>query len=181
MIGRYTIAGNKEVALGTLEPLLSTQVGQPYSAVTIVGDRDAILTYYYSQGFDHASVTLTQKPEPGKANLIDVTLAVTEGEQTFVNRVLVSGLHYTRAKTVDSHILVKPGKPLNQSELLETQRQLYDLTLFNEVNTAVENPNGDQTRKNVLVQFKEAKRWDLSYGVGFQAQTGNPARTVRTL
>jgi len=173
-IGKYEIAGNQRVPLTALKPLLSTEEGQPYSAITIVSDRDAILTYYYSHGFDHATVGLTQQPEPDKPNIIDVTLHVTEGDQIFVNRVLISGLHYTRPSTVAQDILVKAGQPLNQSALLEMQRKLYDLTLFNEVNTAVQNPDGDESRKNVLVQFSEAKRWDLSYGFGFQAQTGNP-------
>ena len=174
-IGRYEISGNQRVSLAELKPLLNTEEGQPYSAVSIMGDRDSILTYYYSHGFDHATVTLTQKPETDKPNTIDVTLNITEGEQIFVNRVLVSGLHFTRPSTVDPSIVVKPGQPLDQSALLEMQRRLYDLTLFNEVNTAVQNPGGDELRKDVLVQFSEAKRWDLSYGVGFQAQTGNPS------
>ena len=174
LIGKYEITGNQEVPLATLKPLLSTEEGQPYSATTIGADRDAILTYYYGHGFDHATVGLTQTPEAGK-HLVDATLHITEGEQVFVNRVLVSGLHSTRPSTVEPHLLVKPGQPLDQSKLMEMQRQLYDLTLFNEVNTAVQNPSGDEIRKNVLVQFTEAKRWDLSYGVGFQAQTGNPS------
>ena len=69
---------------------------------------------------------------------------------------------------------VHPGDPLNQTALLDTQRKLYDLTLFNQVNTAVQNPLGDELRKNVLLQFTEARRWDFSYGFGFQVQTGNP-------
>ncbi|MGC2163729.1 MAG: POTRA domain-containing protein [Silvibacterium sp.] len=174
-IGKYEIAGNQQITLKTLKSLLSTEEGQPYSAATIVGDRDALLTYYYSQGFDHATVGLAQEPEAGKPNVIDVTLHVKEGNQIFINRVLISGLHFTRPSTVAPSILVKPGQPLDQSALLEMQRKLYDLTLFNEVNTAVQNPNGDEQHKNVLVQFSEAKRWDLSYGFGFQAQTGNPS------
>ncbi|MGB7190817.1 MAG: POTRA domain-containing protein [Acidobacteriaceae bacterium] len=173
-IGKYEITGNKKVPLSALQPLLTTESGQPYSSTTIMGDRDAVLTYYYSHGFDHAAVKLAQTPEPDKPDVIDITMQVTEGEQIFVNRVLVSGLHYTRPSTVQPRILLEPGQPLNQSALLETQRQLYDLTLFNEVNTAVQNPRGDLPRKNVLLHFTEAKRWDLSYGVGFQAQTGNP-------
>jgi outer membrane protein insertion porin family len=175
LIGNYEIAGNKQVPLDALKPLLNTQAGEPYSSMTIADDRDAILTYYYSRGYDHASVSLSQRPEPGQPHRIDATLTITEGEQVIVNRVLVSGLRETRPSTVEPHILVKPGQPLDQSALLEMQRQLYDLTLFNEVHTAVQNPNGDELRKNVLVQFSEAKRWDLEYGFGFQAQTGNPS------
>lgn len=173
-LGKYDILGNQQVTSETLHALLSTEEGQPYSAAAIVGDRDTLLTYYYSHGFDHADVAITQTPEKDKPSLIDVTLHVTEGEQIFVNRVLVSGLHFTRPKTVEQYITVKPGQPLNQTQLLDMQRGLYDLTLFNEVNAAVQNPEGSELRKNVLLQFTEAKRWDLSYGFGFQAQTGNP-------
>jgi outer membrane protein assembly factor BamA len=174
-IGKYTITGNKQIALETLTALTSTLSGQPYSAVSISGDRDAILTYYFSRGFDHATLNVLQKPEADHPELIDVTMAIDEGERIYVNRILISGLSYTRSSTIEPHVLLKPGDPLDQSALLETQRQLYDLTLFNEVNTAVQNPNGDELRKNVLLQFTEARRWNVDYGFGFQAQTGNPS------
>ena len=54
------------------------------------------------------------------------------------------------------------------------QRKLYDLALFNEVDTAIQNPNGAESYKNVLLNLTEAKRWDISYGFGFEAQTGSP-------
>lgn len=174
-IGRYEIEGNKQIPLSALQALLSTETGQPYSAATIVGDRDSLLTYYYSHGFDHATVGLMQQPETEHPNRIDITFYITEGSKTSVNKVLVSGLHFTRRSTVAPYITLEPGQPLNQTALLQMQRKLYDLTLFNEVNTAVQDPSGDAPRKNVLVQFSEAKRWDLSYGVGFQVQTGNPS------
>ena len=73
---------------------------------------------------------------------------------------------------------VHAGDPLDQSALLETQRKLYNLALFNEVNAAVQNPDGDAPRKNVLLQLTEAKRWDVTYGFGFEAQTGTPPKGV---
>ncbi|HEX3435745.1 MAG TPA: POTRA domain-containing protein [Pseudacidobacterium sp.] len=173
-IGAYDIHGAEKVPLADLTPLLNTQSGQPYSSLNISADRDAILTYYLSHGFEKAQVELTQQPSPADPNLIDVAINITEGEQVFINRVLISGLHFTRPSTVEDRVLVHPGDPLNQTALLETQRKLYDLTLFNQVNTAVQNPRGNELRKDVLVQFTEARRWDISYGFGFQAQTGNP-------
>jgi outer membrane protein insertion porin family len=174
-IGKYEITGYKQVPLETLKSLFTVQSGQPYSAIGISGDRDSILTYYFSNGFDHATLNLKQTPQPGHPELIDISMNVDEGERIFVNRILISGLNYTRSATIEPHVLLQPGQPLDQSALLEMQRQLYDLTLFNEVNTAVQNPGGDELRKNVLLQFTEARRWNVDYGFGFQAQTGNPS------
>ncbi len=172
--GTYTLAGEQKIPLKELLPLLNTQSGQPYSSMNLTGDRDAVLTYYLSHGFDQATANLEQAPDPKDPNLINVTMRITEGEQIFVNQVLISGLHYTRHSTVDNYVHVHPGDVLNQTALIDTQRQLYDLTLFNAVNTAVQNPSGEELKKNVLVQFTEAKRWDVSYGFGLEVQTGEP-------
>ena len=102
---------------------------------------------------------------------------IVEGDEVFVRQVLISGLDHTRPKTVDQLLTVHPGDPLNQAALLETQRRLYNLALFNEVNPVVQNPSGDELRKNVLLQLTEAKRWDFNYGFGFEAQTGNPSNS----
>ena len=106
---------------------------------------------------------------------------ITEGQQIFVRNVLLTGLHFTRPDTVARAITVHPGDPLNQTALLETQRNLYEFALFNEVNLAVQNPNGGETYKTVLLQAVEARRWTLTYGAGFEAQTGTPQNNCRGL
>jgi outer membrane protein assembly factor BamA len=148
--------------------------------VTISGDRDAVLAYYLSRGFDQAKVDIQLHKEGSDPTRTDVSLTVAEGQQVFIDRVLLSGIDFTRPKVVENQILVHPGDPLDQTALLETQRNLYNLALFNEVITAVQNPVGDAPRKNVLVQVTEAKRWNVTYGFGFEAQTGNPGGTTQT-
>ena len=179
-VGVYDIQGVTHAQLADLRPSLSLQTGQPYSGDNLAADRDAILGYFLDHGYDHAQVNLQQNPSPHDPNLIDVHLHVVPGDQIFIRRILLSGLHYTRRSTIQHQILVKPGQPLDQAKLLETQRQLYNLTLFNQVNTAVENPDGEEPRKNVLLQFDEARRWDVTYGGGFQAQTGTPSTNCPT-
>jgi outer membrane protein insertion porin family len=144
----------------------------------LTGDRDAIVSYFISSGFDQARVAIKQTPQGN--NQTNVALDVTEGKQVFIDKVLVSGAVHTRANVIDDQLLVKAGAPLDQSALLDTQRNLYNLALFNQVNAAVQNPNGDATHKNVLVQLTEAKRWDVTYGFGFEAQTGTPSRIPGT-
>jgi outer membrane protein insertion porin family len=174
-VGSYVVNGVTPAQLAQLKPRLSLEPGEPYSGNSLASDRDAILSYFLDRGYDHASVTLRQHPSAADPNKIDVAISVVPGDQIFVRNVIVTGLHYTRPGTVKHQILVRQGEPLDQSKILDTQRQLYNLTLFNEVNTAVQNPGGDELRKNVLVQFDEARRWDMTYGVGLQAQTGTPS------
>ena len=174
-VGKFQVNGAEKVPLSILTPRLNTQVGQPYSVANIVGDRDEILGYYLDHGFDQAQVNVDQKADPANPALVDITITITEGDEIFVRQVLISGLHYTRPKTVNDLLTIHPGDPLNQAALLNTQRKLYDLALFNEVNTVIQNPSGVELRKNVLLQLTEARRWDFNYGFGFEAQTGNPS------
>ena len=172
--GTVEITGNAKVSQADLLKLMNSQGGQPYSLSNLSGDRDAMLNYYLSKGFANAQMDVSQAPEKDNPQVINVNFRVTEGQQSFINRIFISGLHYTRPFVVDHELQVHPGDPLDQSALLETQRRLYDLALFNEVDTAIENPAGEQPRKNILLDLEEAKRWDFTYGFGLQAQTGNP-------
>ncbi len=173
-VGTVTLDGNAHVETAQLSPLMNTAAGQLVSPRNLAGDRDALMTEYLSRGFDRVQVDVEQKQEGSNPNLLDVTFHITEGPQVFVRKVLVTGLHFTRPQTVEHGITLHPGDPLDQTALQDTQRNLYDLALFNEVDTAVENPTGGETHKTVLVQVAEARRWTFTYGLGFETQTGTP-------
>jgi len=175
--GNVQLAGVDPSREKAVHSLLSSQTGQPFSLITLSSDRDAILNYYLANGFDHAKVEIGQDPADDPT-FTDVALRVTEGEQVFIDQVLLSGLVHTRPKVVTPQIHFHAGDPLDQGALLQTQRNLYNLALFNEANVAIQNPTGDAPDKNVLVQLTEAKRWDVTYGFGFEAQTGTPGITT---
>jgi outer membrane protein insertion porin family len=174
-IGKYGIEGATAEQLNDFRPLLNTQVGQPYSAININQDRDLVQTYYFSKGYDNAQVSLFQEADPDHLDAVDFTMKIMSGKQFFVRKVIVSGVERTKPAVVQQRITLHPDDPLNQTALLLMQRRLYDLALFNEVNTAIQNPNGDESYKNILLNLTEAKRWDISYGFGFEVQTGAPA------
>ena len=173
-VGAVKLEGNEHVDAAKLAPLMNTAPGQLLSPQNLAGDRDALVTDYLNRGFEQVAVEVEQQPEVADANKMDVVFHITEGPQIFVRNVLLTGLHYTRPATVERAITLHSGDALNQTALLDTQRNLYGLSLFNEVDVAVENPNGSDTRKTVLLQAVEARRWALTYGVGFEAQTGTP-------
>ena len=105
---------------------------------------------------------------------VDVTYTVHPGDQVIVDQVFVAGLNHTRSSVVQREIQVKSGDPLSQIEMLNTQKSLYDLGIFSQVDTAVQNPASNEREKNVLVNVQEAKRYTFNYGLGLEFQTGQP-------
>jgi len=172
--GKVELTGVEGAFRPTVAAMLNSRTGQPFSLNTLSNDRDAILSYYLAHGFEHARVEITQSVEKSNPLRTDVEIQVNEGQQVKVQDVLLSGIVHTRPKDVESQIRVHAGDPLDQAALLETQRNLYNMALFSEVNVVVQDPMGNSPEKNVLVQVTEAKRWDVTYGFGFEAQTGTP-------
>ena len=158
-------------------PEISTAEGQGFDESSLADDRDTILGKYFDNGFPNATVDVAYVPVSSPDNLprVGVSFSIHEGEQFFVNQVFLDGLHYTRPGVARREMRVQPGAPLSQQDMLESQRRLYDLGLFKQVDTAIQNPDGTEPRKNVLVTAREAERYTFDYGVGFEFQTGQPA------
>jgi outer membrane protein insertion porin family len=177
LVGALQITGNNRIPKSEL-PVLDTAEGQPYSEQNLTSDRERVLTFYFDRGFPNATFEVATKPVPGQANRTEVIYTIQEGEQFFVNQVMLSGLEHTRPYVVQRELQVRTGQPLSQQALLDTQTKLYDLGIFGRVDTAVQNPEGTDPNKNVLVQTQEAKRYTFSYGVGLEFQTGQPDGTT---
>lgn len=174
--GTVTVDGVDDQRQAAVHAMLNAQTGQPFSLITLSGDRDVVQSYLLSQGFEQSKVTIQQVVDKADPTKTDVTLAVVEGPHVLIDTVLKSGEHHVRESVVDPQIEVHAKDPLNQTALLDTQRNLYNLALFNQVTAVTQNPNGQLPEKNVLLQLTEAKRWDVTYGFGFEAQTGTPSR-----
>ena len=175
-IGKVQLIGVRQVSPSKLLGLMNTRPGEPYSLTSLAGDRIQLYDYYYRKGFSQANLSFEQHPQKDNPNLIDLDVRIHEGDPFYVNQVLLSGLHYTRSQVVDKLLEVHPGDPLNRNALQDTQRRLYNLALFNEVDTGIVNPKGTQQSKDVLLNLTEAHRWNYDYGFGFEVQTGTPQR-----
>lgn len=175
LVSEVHVAGNQAISLKQL-PEMATQVGQPYSERELANDRERILNYYFNHGFPNASLEITTA-DAKEPNREEVTFTIEEGERFTVARVMVGGPQHTRDYVVQRELQVHAGDPLSQQDLLDTQSKLYNLGIFSEVDTAVQNPEGADPQKNVLVEVKEAKRYTFTYGAGLEFETGQPAGT----
>jgi outer membrane protein assembly complex protein YaeT len=172
-VGQLTLTGNKSFDSRWLLPLLSNQTGQPYSEANLISDRDAITLFYYNNGFPDVQFEALPAAAPGDPLRENLVYTISEGQKVDVDRVITTGLEYTRPYIVDRQMRIHSGDPLNQTAMVGTQRRLYNLGIFNEVNMAVQNPDGEAPLKDVLFDLTEAKRWTFRYGGGIEFATGN--------
>jgi outer membrane protein assembly complex protein YaeT len=150
-----------------LESMLASSKNQPFSEASVADDRDNFLNYYYNRGYLNATfdydVTPAQQP-----NHVNLHYMLRPGTRKYVRDVLVSGLETTRSRLVYDRLELKSGEPLSLSKETDSQRRLYDLGIFARVNTAIQNPSGDEDHKNVLYDMDEARHYSLNVGVGAQ-------------
>ena len=83
----------------------------------------------------------------------------------YVRSVLVRGLDTTRPALVASRIPLAPGRSHLQARIAESQQKLYDLGIFSKVQTAIQNPDGEEDNKYVLFQLDEASKYSFNAGL----------------
>ncbi len=164
-VNQLQIEGAPEADITYLRGIIQSSEGQAFSEANIAADRDAILGYFFNNGYPDASFDWSQTPSgvPNRANL---HYTIRLGERQFVRDLLVRGLETTRPNVVLSRILIHPGDPISQSRLGETQQKLYDLGIFSKVRTALQNPDGKEESKYVLFQLDEAAKYSFNAGLG---------------
>ncbi|HEX3681077.1 MAG TPA: BamA/TamA family outer membrane protein [Bryobacteraceae bacterium] len=184
-VSELSIEGAGPADLPALTPMLASIRGQPFSEASVAEDRENLLDYYYDRGYPSATFDYYVAPA-AEAHHVAIRYVLQPGPRKYVRDVFVSGLETTRKKLVDRRIELKKGAPLSLDEETDSQRRLYDLGIFARVNTALEDPDGDEADKNVLYDIDEARHYSLNVGVGAQiARLGggvtsldNPAGTT---
>jgi len=113
-----------------------------------------------------------------QAEAVRLVYHIEEGPQTRVRSVLISGYEHTRPGVIRREVRIKPQEPLREGDVVESQRRLYNLGIFNRVTIEPQNPAGTDVDKDIAVLVEEAKRYTLAYGGGFEVQrlasTTNP-------
>ena len=177
-IGAFSITGNESFPQERLEGYINAGNSQPYSDSLVLSDRDNLLTFYFNEGFPEARFqTRTTPSEDGSR--VDLEYTLEEGPREYVEHIFVDGLEHTRRGIVNRQLQLRSGVPLSQGELLDTQRRLYDLGIFSQVQIAVQNPSGREPVRNVLVYLREAQRYTLKIGLGAEVgRFGGSSRDV---
>jgi outer membrane protein insertion porin family len=178
-VASLEIEGNKAIATNTLLAVVGSTTGQPYSTEDVASDRNNILALYYDDGFPKARFQEEVSPDApsggaasgsDQSDRVRIVYHITEGPRIEVAKVLLTGYQYTRPGIIARQVQVKPGGPMREGDVVDTQRRLYNLGVFTRVQIAPQNPDGTDPNKVVVVDAQEGHRYTIGYGFGFEVQ-----------
>ena len=166
VVGDVSFDGNTHVTADQLRAIVTSTRDAPYYEPRVVADREAVLLEYRNRGFASANVVVTPVPN-ADGTRADLRFHITEGQQTFVDHILIIGNTRTDERVITQELLLQEGKPLGLEDLIESQRRLGALGLFRRIR--VEELSHGSAATDVLVTVEEAAATTFSYGGGIEA------------
>src|SRR5208337_1848391 len=168
-VHQLALEGVSDDIQNALWPSLLTKPLQPYSPERAVADRDTISNYIANLGYSQARVSWHASPV-NEHHQVDLEFLIEPGKQERIQRIVILGNEHTRLGVIRRELLIRQGQPLNQDTVADSQRRLYGLGMFNQVQIATQDQTSSETKKTVLVAVEESRRWTLGYGGGLEVQ-----------
>jgi len=197
LVSSLQVEGMHAMTEAQIREVLGALPGQPFSDLNVSSDRDNVMALYYNQGFPEATFSYTAEPDTSpeaqaavakqnaeaekltgearkyaieRAEPVKLVYKIEEGPRISVKRIFLTGYNHTRQRVIRREVKVKPGEPLREGEVVESQQKLYNLGVFNRVTIEPQNANGTDPEKDVVVLVEEAKRYTIAYGGGLEVQ-----------
>ncbi len=162
--------GNEELSRTVLENQLQGRPGTPFGLAILTQDRANLLAAYEDLGYRQVECRFRISfPEVAAAHIV---YFIDEGPRHFTDAVVLSGNLSTKEWVVQRGISIKSGDPASLTQILATERNLYDLAVFDRVEIREVPSFVDPLRRNLVVQVEEAKKYTLSYGGGYSSSEG---------
>jgi outer membrane protein insertion porin family len=147
---------------------LAVRPGLPYRVRDVAASREALLSAWRRAGYLDAQLEpVTDLTEDGTE--ARVRLVVEPGPRTVVENVVLAGLRETREATVARELVLHPGEPFSFERVLESQRRLLSLGIFERVTISELDPDRER-RRDVVVTVEEAPRTTVAWGIGYSEQ-----------
>jgi outer membrane protein insertion porin family len=164
-VGSFAVRSPEPLPAGAQLQELRMREGEPYRVGDLARDRASVLSAYRNAGYLQAEVVpeISLAPEGGP---VQVVLRVAPGPRTQVDRIVISGLQATREAVVRRELMLEEGGPLGLQKVLESQRRLGALGIFQKVSFSELDPESTAAR-SVVVTAAEAPRTTVAYGIGY--------------
>jgi outer membrane protein insertion porin family len=167
-VASVRLVGVRALDAAELRAALALPPGTPWSEPVVEQGRRVLDRRHARAGYLAPRVEATSERRDGG---VDVVYRVDEGPRTRVGRVLLRGLTRTAPHVVRRELAVSEGQPFDPEALVEAQRKLALLGLFESVEVEPLRP-APTPFADVTVTVREGKPWHVAAGLGYSTFEG---------
>jgi outer membrane protein insertion porin family len=160
------VEGNQAIPIGDLPPR-QLVAGQPLNPQLLHDDVVTLQTFYANRGHVEVEVAPRVTTSADKTQAT-VAYSITEGPRVNVDEVIVRGNTYTDRDVVLRKSDIERGQPFSYTALLEAQRELYRLGIFQRVEVQSTQTGTAVGDRDVVIQVEEGRNLTLSGSVGLR-------------
>ena len=166
LVSQVAIEGNEKFGKGKL-PQIQIEAGKPLNPQMYHEDVVSLQTFYADRGYTEVQVAPRIELSDDKT-AANVTYVVTEGPRVSVDEVIVRGNTFTKDEVILRKASLDPGDPFSYTSVLEAQRELYRLGIFQRVEVQPEQVGTSVADRDVVISVEEGKNLTLSGSVGLR-------------
>lgn len=165
-VGNLDFSGNKNITTQALQKALKMKKGEPFNLKKSKETIRELSNLYAEDGYIFAQIVPDEKMY---ADTLDLAYRITEGQPSHINKVVINGNDKTNEKVVRREVVTIPGTIFRLSDVLRSQREIFNLGFFENVlpDYRVVNEDGDV---DLVFNVKEKTVGSLGAGVSYSAQ-----------
>ena len=176
LVGTVAIEGNENFETGDL-PHLELETEGPLNPQLVHDDVVRLQTFYADRGHVEVQVVPRIAVSTDKTSAT-VAYVITEGPRVNVGEVTVRGNTYTDRDVVLRKSDLERGQPFSYTAMLEAQRELYRLGIFQRVEVQPTQTDTTVADRDVVIQVEEGRNLTVTGAIGLRVERGEQDATT---
>ncbi len=165
-VGKLDFDGSVNVTTDAMRKVLKIKSGEPFNLKKARESVDEIRFIYMEDGYIYVQVV----PEETIAgDTLDVIYRINEGVPAHINKVVIAGNERTNEKVVRREIVSMPSTIFRRSEIMRSQREIFNLGFFEDVRIDPRTAN-DAGDVDLIYTVKEKTVGSIGAGISYSAQ-----------
>jgi len=128
--GNVTIRGDSVMKESDLRRLIRYHSGDPYNTKLAQATLQDLFSVYSEEGYIYAQVAPVENI---RSDTVDIIYEINEGAPATIRLVGIEGNEQTHDKVIRREISSLPGYTFRRSEVMRSQRDIYNLGFFDDV------------------------------------------------
>lgn len=165
-VATITFQGNTLFDSDTLAAIITQKPGSPLDKRKIDLDNYVLTSLYDDRGFANTRITSEYVLTEDRAHVIH---RITESEKQYIDRVEFHGLRATDQKMLNRYVTLKSGDVFRFANVLESQRNLYNLGIFKSIRVHTKKALNANYRVVQFI-FTEKEPMSVNFRLGYGTQ-----------